>query len=245
MGTASMIVGLWLAIGGVKFGDRELLHDVARQHWRYGTWASATQILGYLPSNVYYFLMPNLTDLADSGALRALTTLFDPFVQANAALCLLLLPAFVRSHGTAHGRRMHKLALLVLAGGPLIYWIGMGLFHKQVVQWVYHGKYMQHSHLLWIIGFQPVIAGMCGVYGSMLRAKQKMNAVFWAGVVAAVSAIVLGVSLTRSFGLTGVSWSIVITYALHHLTLWLFSRQITSEKVGAPAMDTQVPAMAA
>lgn len=233
MGACSLVAGLWLVVGHVHFGslDSALLKDVAAEHWKYGRWAAATQLLGYIPGNVYYFLLPKLATLEQSGALRALSNLVNPFIQANAALCLLLLPAFVRSHHTPEGKRMHRLALLVLAGAPAIYWLGLGIFNHQIIALVYKGKYAQYSSLLWVIGLQPVIAGMCGVYGSLLRARQKLNAVFWGGVVAAVAAVTLGVWLTLRWGMAGVCWSIIITYALHHITLWLFSLDWSGPRV--------------
>ncbi len=143
-------------------------------------------------------------------------------------LCLLLLPAFVRTQGTAEGKRLHRLSLVMLAGGPILYWLVLGIFSHQVVSLVYGDKYQAYSGLIWILGLQPIIAGMCGVYGSLLRAQQKMNAVFWGGVVAAAGAVTFGIAMTKYFGLAGVCWSIVITYGLHHITLWLFSRSMSA-----------------
>ncbi|MDP9172851.1 MAG: hypothetical protein M3O30_03180 [Planctomycetota bacterium] len=234
IGVSSLLAGVWLTIGTVEVAlTDDFIRDVAASHWRYGRWATATQLLGFIPGNVYYFLLPRLMSLEQSAALRVLTNLFNPFLQANAALCLLLLPAFVRTRGTAEGKRVHRLSLLLLAGGPAVYWLFMGLEHRHIIQLFYHGKYMEYSGLIWIIGLQPIIAGMSGVYGSLLRANQKMNAVFWGGFVAAATAVTLGVMLTIKYGMVGVCWSIVITYAVHHITLWLFSRKTVSNMMGA------------
>ena len=235
IGLSSLVVGVALGIGQIEMRPAgPLVRDVVAEHLRYGRWATATQILGFIPGNIYYFLLPTMATLEQSGALRAMTNLYMPLLQACAALCLLLLPAFVRTQGTAEGKRLHRLSLLVLAGGPLLYWLGLGLFRQQVVALVYGGKYQEYSGLIWILGMQPVIAGMCGVYGSLLRARQQMQAVFWGGVVAAAGAVTLGIWMTRVFGLAGVCWSIVITYSLHHITLWLFSRRTTASPAALP-----------
>jgi O-antigen/teichoic acid export membrane protein len=227
IGGSSLLSGLWLGFRHIDLRPpAEMFRDVTVEHFRYGRWATATQILGFIPGNVYYFLLPNLATIEQSGALRALTNLFMPLIQANTALCLLLLPAFVRTQGTAQGKRLHRWSLLILAGGPLIYWVIVGSFAHQAINLVYGGKFLAYSGLLWIIGLQPVIAGAAGVYASLLRARGKVNAVFWGGFVAAVGAVTFGVALTKMYGLAGVCWSIVITYGLHHITLWLFSRNI-------------------
>jgi O-antigen/teichoic acid export membrane protein len=228
---ASLIAGIWLGVGYVDLRvSQPLLRDVVAEHLRYGRWATATQILGFIPGNIYYFILPKMATLEQSGALRAMSNLYMPLLQASTALCLLLLPAFVRTQGTAQGKRLHRLAILVLVGGPFIYWLVLGCFHNQVVTLVYGGKYHEYSGLLWILGIPPITSGACGVYGSLLRARQKLNAVLWGSVVAAVVAVILGITLTKQFGLAGVCWSISITYALHHITLWLFSRGLVSNR---------------
>ena len=235
---SSLVAGVGLGIGQVDLRPpRPLIRDVTAQHLRYGRWATATQILGFIPGNIYYFLLPAMASLEQSGALRALTNLFMPLLQASTALCMLLLPAFVRTQGTAEGKRLHRLSLLVLAGTPVIYWLVLGAFDRRVMMLVYGGKYLEDSALLWILGLQPIIGGMAGVYGALLRARQKMNAVFWGGVVAAFAAVVLGITLTRRFGLAGVCWSIVITYGLHHVTLWLFSRPMMRDRTPLPEVE--------
>jgi len=227
IGVSSLLSAIWLGYGHVDLRPPgEMFRDVTAEHLRYGRWATATQILGFIPVNIYYFLLPKLATVEQSGALRALNNMFMPLLQANTALCLLLIPAFVRVQGTPEGKRLHRWSLLILAGCPLVYWIFMGVFAHQAVNIVYGGKYVQYSGLVWILGIQPVIAGMCGVYASVLKARGKVNAVFWGGFVAAVGAITLGVEMTRLYGLAGVCWSIVITYGLHHITLWLFSRNM-------------------
>ncbi|MGD0463751.1 MAG: oligosaccharide flippase family protein [Tepidisphaeraceae bacterium] len=235
---SSLIAGIALGIGQVEFRPAEpILRDVIADHLRYGRWATATQILGFIPANIYYFLLPTMATLEQSGALRALTTLFMPLLQASSALCLLLLPAFVRTLGTDQGKRLQRLSLLLLAGGPLCYWLVLGFFNHRIVELVYGGKYQAYSGLIWILGMQPVIAGMSGVYGSLLRARQQMSAVFWGGVVAAAAAVAFGIEMTRKFGLAGACWSIVLTYALHQVTLWLFSRCATRSGAQLPEAE--------
>jgi O-antigen/teichoic acid export membrane protein len=244
IGASSLVSGLWLGFKQLNLRPtREMFRDVTIEHLRYGRWATATQILGFIPVNIYYFLLPNLATVEQSGALRALNNMFMPLLQANTALCMLLLPAFVRTQGTPDGKRLHRWSLIFLAGCPLIYWIFIGAFAHQAVNLVYGGKYVEYSSLVWILGMQPVIAGMCGVYASLLKARGKVNAVFWGGFVAAVGAVTLGVAMTKMYGLAGVCWSIVITYGLHHITLWLFSRNINWRSRSEEAVQAQSKAI--
>jgi len=244
-GVSSLIAGLFLGIRQLDLRpSSELMRDVTTEHLRYGRWATATQLLGFIPVNIYYFLLPSLATVEQSGALRALNNLFMPLLQANTALCMLLLPAFVRTQGTRDGKRLHHLSLLVLAGAPCVYWLFMGLLGRQAVNLIYGGKYLEYSGLVWILGIQPVIAGMAGVYASLLKARGKINAVFWGGFVAAFGAVTLGIAMTKWYGLAGVCWSIVITYILHHITLWLFSRDMKWRGAIEPDVETEMAQLA-
>jgi O-antigen/teichoic acid export membrane protein len=240
IGGSSLVTGLWLGFGHIDLRPpAAVIRDMTTEHLRYGRWATATQILGFIPSNLYYFLLPGMTTIEQSGALRALNNMFMPFIQANTALCLLLIPAFVRTQGTPEGKRLYRWSLLVLAGGPLVYWLFMSAFAHRALNLVYGGRFTEYSGLMWIIGLQPVIAGACGVYASLLRARGKISAAFWGGLVAALGAVTFGVALTKMYGLTGVCWSVVITYGLHHITLWLFSRNTHWQDRAAAEAETE------
>ncbi len=72
IGGSSLLSGLWLGFRHIDLRPpAEMLRDVTAEHFRYGRWATATQILGFIPGNVYYFLLPNLATIEQSGALRA------------------------------------------------------------------------------------------------------------------------------------------------------------------------------
>jgi len=242
MAVSSLIVGLCLALTGDTLHFRgitgALIRDVIVEHWHYTKWCLPTALLIYVPGNFFYFLLPAMANLEQCAALKAMSNPFLPVGQANTALCLLLLPVFVRARGTHDSKKIHRMSLLVLAGGPIIYWLLIGVFNHPIIHLMYDDKYDKYSYLVWILGLQQVISAFCGVYSSLLRAHQKLAAVFWAGVVSAVSAVVLGVIMFRLWGLTGVCWSVVISYGLHHLTLWLFSREVHSNEAAIKPLSS-------
>ncbi len=72
IGGSSLIAGIALGIGQVEMRPTEpIMRDVIAEHLRYGRWATATQILGFIPGNIYYFLLPTMATLEQSGALAA------------------------------------------------------------------------------------------------------------------------------------------------------------------------------
>ena len=111
-------------------------------------------------------------------------------------------PAFVRTQGTADGKRLHRWSLLVLAGGPLVYWIIIGSFAHQAINLVYGGKFLQYSGLVWIVGLQPVIAAPPESTPRCSEPAGRSTRSLWR-FVAAVGAITFGVALTKMYGLAG------------------------------------------
>jgi len=66
------------------------LGDVARRHWDYGRWALGSSLAIWIPSNVYYFIVPAFAGVGQAGTLKALLNLTLPPGQTTTALQLLL-----------------------------------------------------------------------------------------------------------------------------------------------------------
>ncbi len=99
-------------------GDRDRsqapsLRSIAAEHWGYSRWALATNVVGWLPANLYFLVLPVWYGLEATGGLKALLNLAMPVLQANVALATLLVPAF----SALNGRPRLRSAVLLAAGG--------------------------------------------------------------------------------------------------------------------------------
>jgi O-antigen/teichoic acid export membrane protein len=215
IGLSSLVAALWLAprLGVImKRRDSPIsVREVAENHWRYGRWASATGIAGFVPGNIYYLLMPIFGGLAATGALRAMMILTQPIVQATNAMRLLLMPVLVRCRGTPAFERKLRLYTVLLTAGPLLFWLLLGLGGSELVRLLYGDRFGEHATLLWGVGLLPVLASVSGILGAAMCSAERPDLPFYAGLTGAIVALTLGVGLMAWFGLAGVIGALLVS----------------------------------
>lgn len=196
MALAGAVSGGWLLwaqrITMAVVRDRGLLNEMATAHWRFGRWASLSGILGFFPGYIYYLMLPMFAGVEQTGILRALSNFILPFMQAVNAMWPLLAPRMAKARASGAFPRASRSALLVLGLGPLVIWLLLGLLHEPLVRFVYDGRYVEHSSLLWWIGLQPALTGVAGVLILMINAHDQPDRVFIASVVTATASLVIG-----------------------------------------------------
>ena len=230
MAACSLAAGLWLARreGVVRPGGPRdaTLRAATGDHWRYGRWAvlSGAMIMG--PEQLWYFVLPAVEGYVASGSLRALVNLFQPFTQLNIALCSLMLPLFVRTWGTPDFLRVRRLALLGLTVAPGLFWLFCGLFHGEVIGLLYRGRYLDVAPLVWILGLQPVAAGVTAVMHTTLACRQRPDRIFVGSACGAGASLALGALLIRPWGLEGVMIANLASVAVNGAVAWHFARRV-------------------
>jgi O-antigen/teichoic acid export membrane protein len=213
IGVGALVTGTVLMFGlrsGLSgSGPAPALHEAWRRHWRYGRWALASCIAGWLPSYVYYPLLSSFKGMAQSGQLKALMNLTMPFEQTKGALLMLFLPYAARvmeQHGKPGARVLGVRLTLLSMAGAIIYWAILIPLHKPVFHVLYSGRYMEVAYLLpalalgqifWSATFGPSIA---------LRAMESPASVFVALAFATFASLLIGVPATWAFGLKGAIW---------------------------------------
>jgi O-antigen/teichoic acid export membrane protein len=109
-----------------------------------------------------------------------------------------------------------------------------------VFRLLYAGKYMEVAHFipyvalgttLWSAAFGPAI---------LLRAIESPDSIFYARLVASALSLLIGVPATRSFGLWGVVWSVVIAnLAAFLISMYILQRKSKSVPVLNPALQAE------
>jgi O-antigen/teichoic acid export membrane protein len=231
MAAASLITCLILLVllRPTLAADSSAIRAVAADHWRYGRWSLATAGIGWLPSNVYYVLLPNWFGLEGAGAFRALMNLAMPVLHSIGALSGILLPVLVRnrkksgSHGMA--KTMKSFLALFVAGSALYLILFWGL-RSQLFQLLYGGKYQEYTFLpVLLVGLLPFGSSLVAVLGCALRALERPEWIFWCYVGSGAVTLLLGIPLAAhvgvSGGLLGLLFSYLVTAAL---MLWFYRK---------------------
>ena len=233
MGLASLIVSLWTAVRLREVSLRRSSGDsVTREvfgvHWGFARWAAPTNALMMFAGwsgSIYFLLLPIWWGLDASAALRALMNLITPFLHANAALSMLLLPALVRARGQAEFWHLVRLALALLSLGSILYWLLVGLFHQPILAWLYGSRYTEDANLLWLLGLMPLVAVLGSVLTAVLRAFERPDQTFWAYLFSAVIAVTVGIGFMVVWGVVGAVLGILASsVATVGMMMWLFVR---------------------
>src|SRR5580698_2173227 len=213
LGLGALVTGIVLMFGlrsGLSgSGPAPALREAWHRHWRYGRWALASCIAGWLPSYIYYPLLSSFKDMEQSGQLKALMNLTMPFEQTKGALMMLVLPfaANVVARQGKAGARMLGIRLTLLGMvGAIAYWAVIIPLQKPVFHALYSGRYLDVAYLLpalalgqifWSATFGPQVA---------LRAMESPLSVFVGLAAATVASLLVGVPLTWAYGLKGAIW---------------------------------------
>jgi len=194
--------------------------SVARDHWRYGRWATATTVLMWVPLNFFFVVVSVLVNFEASATLKALSNLVLPLLQANAALGSLLLPAMVaRARNHDQFKKLLCISLALFGGIACIYSLAVGALSRPLVHLLYGGRYDSEARLLWLLLLIPLADGAMVVMASALRSLERPDRVFWAQLVVALFVLIAGVAAIRSSGLWGAAAAIVVADLLGTIIL--------------------------
>jgi O-antigen/teichoic acid export membrane protein len=224
MGAAGAItgIGMWLELTRT-IGDpnRELeSRPVIRNHFQYGRWACATSMLMWVPLNLFFVILSATVNLEASAALKALSNLVLPLLQANAALGSLLLPAMVaRITSRENLTRLLRICLALFASAAIAYSISVWIFRRPLVHVLYSGQYDSHAAVLAVLLIIPLFDGLMMVLSTTLRAFEMPDRVFWSQLALAIFVLTIGVVAAGKYGLWGAAGSVAIGEVLGSVLL--------------------------
>lgn len=226
-GASVLVASAWLAraFRVADGGDTLRLATVARAHFEYARSGVGAALLGWVPQNLWYVVLPlvaaDRAELDASGHLRALVNFVQPMLQVNGALATLLVPTFTRSLASAQPTSPWKITLrmtvLSAAYAPLL--AGLGPLANDLL---YRGAYPADTLTLWALGAVP----MSFAFGATLRAYSvacgRPKLPLWAAAIGAGACLTAGVALCAWRPLLGSALAMLLGFALHAASLaWL------------------------
>lgn len=238
MGASSVVVSLWLS--SMLKPQREMregsltLGTVVADHWGYGKWSSITAALRWVPLNINYLLLPIWFGLEGSASFRAIMNFVMPVQQSFAAISMLLVPLYVKAlqHPDRQELSRSIRVMLALFGiGSALYWALLALFRYPLMNWFYGGRYLEHSNLLVLAGLTALPTGVGTVFGSVLRAMERPDQVFWSFAISGAAFVVVGLPLLPLGGLMGGLLGLLASLiAAGVASVWFYRR--SSRKAG-------------
>lgn len=226
-----LMIALRVALSGS--GPAPTLGQAWHRHWRYGRWALASCIAGWLPSYIYFPLLSSFAGMTQTGQLKALMNLTLPFEQMKGALVMLVLPyaaGVMGQDGKAGARILGRRLTVLSIVGAVLYWAVIIPLHRPVFHILYSDKYMEVAYLLPALALGQIF--WSGTFGPQvaLRAMESPASVFAALGVATAASLAIGVPLTWAFGLKGAIWGSNMADIFSFIALLLMLRYKLSSK---------------
>jgi O-antigen/teichoic acid export membrane protein len=120
----------------------------------------------------------------------------------------------VRAQGEGGARRFAKTSLAVFVVFALAYWVLLAGMGRQLMGWLYGGKYAQAAAWLPWLGLLPVLAAVVSVMSSLLRALERPRSVAAVYGLLAGFAATVGIALVWAYGLRGAVQALLLVNAL-------------------------------
>ena len=216
MGLSSALVGLGLVYRLVSVRKEALngkFRDAAREHWEYARWSIPGSLFTWVPSNLYYVVLPLWSGISAGGILKALMNMVMPALQANAALALFFISLFSSIGGRTYSWRSLLAAVVAVSGLSGIYGIVLYIFRKEALS-VYGSGYSAYEAAIPILIIIPVLTGAISVIGAYIRAMNKPQYIFWAYLAASAASGIFAVLIFARLGVMGGLYGTVMAYSV-------------------------------
>lgn len=204
------------------FQTEELKVSVWRDHSTYGRWATGTNVMMWIPGNIYFLVLPVFLGLEATGALRALLSIIMPIQQGFAALGTILVPLLVTIRGKPEYTRVLYSILGLLCVAALVNWSVLTFFNHDLLSWLYNGNYDSYAEMLVLLSLLPIVTSFVTVFGSSLRALERPDRAFWAYVYSSGFALSFGLVMMAVWGVIGAILAILGSYLVTGFCLWHF-----------------------
>ncbi len=208
--------------------------EIRDLHWGYGRWALLAGALYWIPWNLPYVALPAFRGLEAAAQLRALTNLLMPVAHFNGALSQLLVPGMVRARVQGGLGQFAKASLAIFLVFPLAYWALLAGMGRELMGWLYGGKYIQAYVWLPWLSLQPVLDAVTSVMSSLLRALERPGAVAFVYALLAGVAATVGVGLVWAHGLGGAVQGFLLASALSAFSFWRLATVRENTATSAP-----------
>jgi O-antigen/teichoic acid export membrane protein len=211
--------------GGSNDGPSTSLRLVMIEDWTYGRWLVGSTILYALSTFSQTFFVAGAMGLSAAGILRAMQIPSLVMTQTIAAAGLLVLPALSYDFGRGLKILMRRKAVFVslaLGLAALCFTLCLGLGDIRIERLLYNGKYAEYARLIPILALIPTFNGLSMGYSMALRASQAPYFDLISNAIAAPVAIFSTIFFIRWWGLLGASASMVLSFGIMNLVIWIF-----------------------
>jgi len=226
---ASATVWSGLGLDGARSGIRTAeLGELARTHWQYGKWLSATSVLNLGVTQLQTFLIAGCLGLAAAGSFRAMFNFVQPMNQLTAAVAFLFLPNLSADFGAGRSGALRAKGALItaaLTSLAVVYEIALLCWGPRLEETVYSGRFRAYAWLIPVMGLMPLFIALASGRSLVLQAIQKPQHYLIRGAVTGSVGVASALILTAWAGLPGATASMLLTLAVSALVTFRLYRR--------------------
>jgi O-antigen/teichoic acid export membrane protein len=218
MGLASLAVSLWLStILRPRWCFVESTPTpgvVLADHWNYGRWAASAVPIMWLPSNIYFLILPVWTGLEGAAALGASMIFVMPMLNVFQAVSNLLFPLLAQqasSNNRLNFNVIIRRVLKLLLAADLIYFLLILMLGSWMLDWIYKEKYHDYAYILLVMGLLVFPFTINFILGTALRTIPLLKQIIWCYIVSSFITLTLGFWLVSSLGVFGAALGFVVS----------------------------------
>lgn len=245
MGAGGLIASVFLTVALIRphwprKGSDLKAGQVWRDHWRYARWASTSNSLNWVSTNVIPVISPLLIGLSGTGALRAMNVVMMPLYLSVTAVMGIGLPTFSRAFVQGGKTRLNAYARnigVLVVGASAAYCVLMTFIGTDLVSVLFKGQYDEHITVAILASNALVQVLYSGVLtlDVALRSMGKIRQSFVGNLIPTVISWTAGVWLMFHYGLLGMNVGLLFTYSVVLTVLTFFYRRAGRTQETQPA----------
>ncbi|MEM6394091.1 MAG: hypothetical protein AAF797_15095 [Planctomycetota bacterium] len=196
------------------------------RHRRYGKWAAPNNLIRFLPEHLPFLILPVLLSYADNAGYKAMNNLTVPFVLFTASMSALTLPVLVRKLQDPGFNRLLTTLTLGVALPPLVCWPLIAGLADGYIPLIYDNKFLDDTHLLWVLGAVPVVAAVHTLLHAAFKAAEQPQHVFPCAAAGCLVLLAACWPMTHHFGLTGMALTVLASHLTQALVALVLIRTL-------------------
>jgi len=212
------VVLVWGALPKKGVAQQALpLFAVLNDHWRYGKWVLATSVGYWLTTAAYYLFVGVFLPLERVAELRVLQNLSMPINQFLVAQTNLLLPvasARFADRGAAALRQTTKSFTILFSLVGVLYLSLLTLCGPELMRILYPVSYIHVADLLPLSAVPSLFIAVAQGAVIALWARRLSREVFWGYTMSGATSLLVGLLLTKYYGLLGSLTGLTIASAV-------------------------------
>lgn len=211
-----------------------------RDHWRYARWASTSNSLNWVSTNVIPVISPLIIGLSGTGALRAMGIIMMPLYLSVSAVMGIALPTFSRAFVQGGKARLNAYARNIgalVTSASVVYCVLMTLIGVNLIHLLFRGQYDQYITVA-ILGTNAAVQVLYAVVLTLdvaLRSMGRIRQSFVGNLIPSVISWTAGVWLMVHYGLLGMNIGLFLTYIVVLVVLMNFYRRAGRMQEAQPA----------